>query len=52
MYKIIQSTQFKKDFKLIKKQGYDIEELKFVVAKLANKEKLDAKFKDHKLSNN
>lgn len=39
------TNQFKKDLKLAKKQGKDLDKLL-----LANGEKLDTKFKDHDLS--
>lgn len=48
---IIQFTnQFKKDLKLAKKQGKDLDKLFEVINILANGEKLDTKFKDHDLS--
>lgn len=46
------TTQFKKDLKLSKKQGKDIDELFEVVDKLAKGEKLDSKYKDHSLIGN
>lgn len=48
-YKIQYSTKFKKDLKLAKKRGLDLEELKFVIDELAKGNKLDDKFKDHDL---
>ena len=48
---IIQFTnQFKKDLKLAKKQGKNLDKLFEVINILANEEKLDTKFKDHDLS--
>ncbi len=49
-YNIKLSTQFKKDYKLIKKRGLDISLLKEVVALLANGEKLEEKYRDHSLT--
>lgn len=40
---------FKKDYKLLKKRGYDLELLKEVVDMLANNQKLPDKYKDHYL---
>lgn len=50
-YKIKYSNDFKKSYKKIKKQGKNIDELKFVIDKLANKELLEPKYKDHSLYN-
>lgn len=44
------TNQFKKDLKLAKKQGKDLDKLFEVINILANGEKLDTKFKDHDLS--
>lgn len=45
------TTRFKKDLKLVKKQGKDIDELFRVIERLANGEKLEAKYRDHQLNN-
>lgn len=50
-YKIKFTGEFKKHYKKIKKQGKDIDKLKMVVAKLANKEELEEKYKNHMLTN-
>ena len=47
---IYYSTQFKKDYKRVKKQGKDLEKLKAIIEKLVKKEKLDPKHRDHGLS--
>ena len=52
MYEIKNTSQFKKDYKLAKRRGMDIELLKELVVKLANGEPLDVKYKDHSLSGN
>lgn len=47
--KIGRTGRFKKDYKRARKQGRNIDELRFVVEKLYRREKLAAKYKDHKL---
>lgn len=47
MLKIRYSNQFKKDYKLIKKRGYNIDLLKQVVQLLSEKKPLPEKYKDH-----
>ena len=51
-YEIKNTTQFKKDYKLAKRRGLDIDLLKNIITKLANGEPLDSKHKDHSLSGN
>ena len=51
MLKIEFTNQFKKDFKLIKKRGYDIKKFMEVVALLQKQETLPAKYRDHQLTN-
>ncbi len=48
-YEVDVTTTFKRNYKKIKKQNRNIDKLKEVVVKLANKEKLDSKYKDHQL---
>lgn len=48
-YEIDVTTNFKRNYRKVKKQGKNIEKLKEVVVKLANKEELDPKYKDHQL---
>lgn len=43
-------TTFKKDFKRIKKRGYDMRLLEKVIADLASGTDLDEKYRDHALS--
>ena len=43
------SNLFKKDYKLMKKRGLDLELLQDVVYMLANNTKLPEKYKDHHL---
>ena len=50
IYEVIWTNKFKKSYKLCKKRGLPIQELKDVVEKLRNDEVLDEKFHDHELS--
>ena len=50
MLEVVLSNQFKKDLKLAKKRGFDIEKLLNVVNSLAAKRKLEAKYHDHRLT--
>lgn len=50
-YKIKYSNDFKKNYKKIIKQGKNLDKLKVVIDKLANKETLEPKYKDHQLYN-
>ncbi|MCD7904551.1 MAG: type II toxin-antitoxin system YafQ family toxin [Clostridiales bacterium] len=51
-YEVKFTTQFKKDLKLAKKQGKNLEELFKVVNKLANDVPLEVKYCDHNLTGN
>ena len=51
-YEILFTSRFKKDLKLVQKQGKDVEKLFAVVELLSNGKKLDVKYKDHELSGN
>lgn len=48
-YNVVYSAKFKRALKKILKQGKNIDELEEVVSKLANEEKLESKYKNHKL---
>ena len=50
-YKIKFTTTFKKDYKLAVKRGLNIDKLKYVIEILSSGNKLDIKYKDHKLIN-
>ena len=50
MLEIVPSNQFKKDIRLAKKRGCQMEHLRDVVNILANEQKLDDKYRDHGLS--
>ena len=52
MHKIVPTTQFKKDLKLIKEQGKDTSELNDVINTLAAGKTLSEKYQDHLLSGN
>ena len=52
MFDVVASNQFKRDLKLAKKRGYNIETLREVVRKLANGEELEAKYRDHMMTGN
>lgn len=49
-YTIEASTKFKKDYKLIKKRGYDTKLLKEVIDLLADGRQLPEKYCDHSLN--
>ena len=44
------TNQFKRDFKLIQKQGKDIQKIKTVMSKLQRQERLEFSHRDHKLT--
>ena len=46
------TTQFKKDYKRIKKQNKNLSKLKAVIEKLVEGQTLEPKYKDHQLSGN
>ncbi len=51
-YKIKYTNRFKKDLKLLKKQGKDINKLFYIIEKIAKGETLEDKYKDHPLNGN
>lgn len=50
MLKLQISTKFRKDYKRIKKRGYNLSLLQDVLDKLCAKEPLESKYRDHALS--
>jgi len=52
MYEIEFSNSFKKDYKLIKKRGYDLSKLHEIFKQLIEKGNVDAEFLPHKLVGN
>ena len=51
-YEIVATTAFKKELKVIKKRHKDLVKLKYIVDVLSNGDKLEEKYKDHKLLDN
>ncbi|MCR5636741.1 MAG: type II toxin-antitoxin system YafQ family toxin [Clostridiales bacterium] len=51
-YEIRFTSQFKKDIKLAKKQGKNIDKLFDIISVLADGKSLDEKYRDHDLSGN
>lgn len=51
-YDVVYSVRFKKSLKKIRKQGKNIDELLDVIDKLAIREELPLKYKNHKLIDN
>ena len=51
-YKIVTTSKFVKDLKLIKKRGYDINKVVEVVNLLASCDAMPEKYKDHPLAGN
>ena len=51
-YQLRYTSEFKKNYKKIKKQGKDVKKLKVVISKLANGIELEEKYKNHILSDN
>ena len=47
--RVLYTSQFKKDYKRLKRQGKSIEELRKVVDRLAHRGKLAPRFRDHSL---
>lgn len=46
------TTQFKKDYKKVKKQNRDLSKLKIVIEKLVDRQTLEPQYKDHQLTGN
>ena len=51
-YEIQPTNRFKKDLKLCKSRGYDINLITQIIKKISNGEQLEEKNKDHDLSGN
>ena len=47
--KLVPTTQFKKDYKRVKKRGLDMSELQSVLDKLCAEEPLEERYRDHAL---
>ena len=50
--KLVPTSQFKKDYKRVKKRGLDMSELQTVLDKLCAEEPLEERHRDHALTNN
>lgn len=48
----VRSSQFKKDLKKARRQGKDLNLLQAVIARLANEQSLEERFRDHELGGN
>ena len=51
-YIVEPTNKFKKDLKICKNRGYDLNKITEVIKKLANGEQLEEKFRDHTLTGN
>lgn len=51
-YSVVFTPNFKRDYKLVQKRGYEMELLKEVIAKLANGKELPERNRDHALTGN
>lgn len=52
MLQLVATTKFRKDYKRIKKRGYDLSLLENVLDALLRAETLDEKYRDHALTGN
>lgn len=52
MLNIVSSNSFKRDLKLARKRGFDIQKLSDAVKLLASEKPLDERYKDHMLTGN
>ena len=52
MLQLVTTTKFRKDYKRIKKRGYDLSLLEKVINTLLYEEPLDQKYRDHALTGN
>lgn len=52
MYRLVATTRFKKDLKILSKRGYDLEVLASMIHLLASGERLPRKYKEHILVGN
>ena len=51
-YQIKFTSSFKKSLKKVLKQGKEFKKIKTIIVKLANKEELEIKYKNHELNDN
>lgn len=52
MLELVVTGQFRKDYKRVKKRGYDMELLKTVIDTLLAEKTLETRYRDHALSGN
>ena len=52
MLSLVTTTKFRKDYKRIKKRGYNLNLLEEVLDKLLRQEDLDMRYRDHALTGN
>ena len=52
MLTLVTTSQFRKDYKRIKKRGYDLSRLEWVIDTLLEEKPLDKQFRDHPLTGN
>ena len=52
MLELVTTGQFRKDYKRVKKRGYDMELLEQVIDLLLNEQQLDERYHDHALVGN
>ena len=52
MLQLVTTTKFRKDYKRIKKRGYNLSLLENVIDTILREETLDQKYKDHALTGN
>ena len=52
MLTLVTTSQFRKDYKRIKKRGYDLSRLEGVIDTLLEEKPLDKQFRDHPLTGN
>ena len=52
MLTLVTTSQFRKDYKRIKKRGYDLSRLERVIDTLLEEKPLDKQFRDHPLTGN
>ena len=50
MLTLVTTSQFRKDYKRIKKRGYDLSRLEWVIDTLLEEKPLDKQFRDHLLT--
>jgi mRNA interferase YafQ len=52
IFDVVETTQFRRDIRNVKKRGKSLDKLKFIVTMLLNNEDLPIKNRDHQLTGN